>query len=107
MKQEISRGVVWDSHAEKEFTNLVKSLQKKQFSQVDAEREARWTVEIKLHRRAVHSAMKQAERCTHPNQKKEVFAQWVQVFGQEQANRLADYFKNEKLRQTILSAWGL
>ena len=97
--------IVWDKAAESEYVGLVATL-KKRMSQADAEREARWAVEIKLHRRATHLAMKMAKKCVSPMQKKQLFAQWVNDFGQESADRLAGYFKNEKLREKILSDWG-
>ena len=100
--RQIAPGVIWDEAAEASFLNLRELLIERGNDEVFAEREARWTTELVLHRRLVADQVRAAMACATPADKRALYGWWVKKLGQAQAERLAVFAKDEKMRARVI-----
>ncbi len=89
-------GVVWDSAAEDLYQANYERFTLRGMNHEQAEREARWAVEISLSRRHVGEQVRAAVACRTNADKRTLYRWWVQQFGKARADRLAACVKNEK-----------
>lgn len=98
----IAPGIVWGEEAEADFSELVMEMAAR-MSRADAEREARWVVELQLCRRFYMTQVGRALRCTTADAKRALYAEWQRLYGNERASRLARYVKNERTSRTVMT----
>lgn len=102
--RELVPGVVWDEVAEALYQEKVEALRPRFVNEDQVQTEARWQVELVLHRRFLAEQMRAASNCFTAADKRRLYAWWQQRFGNERAQTLANYAKSDSLRKASV-AW--
>lgn len=93
----LALGAAWCERAESEMRARASALVEKGWSEADALREARWSVELALSRRAYRKQIDRALACQSKDDERALTREWVKSFGEEVARRLAGYVKSPRL----------
>ena len=90
--------IVWDKSAEAAVQAASLRFQQTGMPEADAAREARWVVELDLHRKWYRVQLEKAWACTSATSKRQLFAEWVRDFGKSKADSLAQMAKSEDVK---------
>lgn len=88
----------WDARAEAAVEAASNRLQQSGMAKADADREARWIVELDLCRKWYRGQLEKAWSCTSAIGKRQLFAEWVRDFGKSKADSLAQMAKSEDVK---------
>lgn len=84
-------GLTWGAKEEARFVQLVAEIQagKLAMGKEDAIREARWVIEADMTRKFWGDEIRLAKSCLSDNDKRRVFAGWIEKYGRDRAEQIA------------------
>jgi hypothetical protein len=96
-------GVEWGAREEALVLERADALSARYTDREAVLRDARWSVELELYRRAYRVQLDRARACQTPDEKRALCNDWRSRFGDEQAGRLIEYAKSRALMEASLS----
>lgn len=98
-------GVVWDEAAEAHFRTYYALVMERGGPEEFALRDAKWKVEIALHRAFIGQQMRAALGCKTTAEKRQLMSWWTNHFGAARAADLAKLARDESFPKTA-ATWG-
>lgn len=97
----LAPGVVWDEVAEAAYLSALELFIARGMTPARADQEARWSVELSLHRRLIGEQVRAGLACRTPADKRTLYRWWVSKLGQTKADELAALTKERWMADKV------